>query len=323
MKKINIHSSYVYIKLASLIRGGKVSVIVGAGISTSCGIPDFRSKNGLFKEIKTTYGYSGEQIFTHSVIHSSESAMSVFISLICRLKEQLENIHPSDTHTMLAYLEDKHQVTIYTQNIDGLEKKAGITNNLIYLHGNIDYLICSGCKHITSYTTKLNTLLKETIKVNCPKCTERREQKEKENKRSTPIGRLLPNIVLYGDRTDTSDIVRSVKSNKQNDLLIVMGTSLRVYGVKNLTKELSRITKTNSGIRIYIGIESPPKQLQPYFDYWIEGECDTFSQSLLSTIKGEYLLKELQRVSIDRIDSLIGSIRRLSIDPLSKTEIPQ
>ncbi|KAI5188439.1 NAD+-dependent protein deacetylase SIR2 [Nematocida sp. AWRm77] len=320
MKRLSIEKPHIYVKLSSLIRAGKLSVITGAGISTSGGIPDFRSKDGLFREIKETYGYSGEQIFTHATVHSSADAMRVFIGLMCALKEKLEDVAPTQTHAMLGYVHKKHGATVYTQNIDGLERKAGIEKNLVYLHGNLFTLICTRCLHTTEYTAEKNARLKAEGKVECPSCLARKAQREAEKKRTLKPGWLIPNIVLYGAHTDTLPLIKSIHQSRDSTLLLVMGTSLRVYGVKNLTKELSRHVTKNSGIKVYVGKESPPKSLAPYFDYWIEGECDGFSSRLLSALTGTYLLKQLKKISILKAENLLFNLRRLSLEP---SELPK
>ncbi|OAG29916.1 NAD-dependent histone deacetylase SIR2 [Nematocida displodere] len=319
MKTLSTETSSLYLKIASMVRKGRSSIVVGAGISTSSGIPDFRSKDGLFREIKETYGYSGEQIFTYSVVHASEEAMKVHLHLMAKLKETLKTTAPTETHRLLAYLQKKHKVSIYTQNIDGLEEKAGIKKDLIYLHGNINTLICTHCKHTTAYTDKLNSQIQATTLVPCPQCTQRKEHREKEKKRSTPVGCLLPNIVLYGDTSDTLSVVKRVCADEENTLLLVMGTSLRVHGVKNLTRELSKSAYKNKGIRVYIGREAPPKSLAPFFDYWVTGNCDDFAKSLLLSLQGSYMLKELYRLSLDSIDGLLGAVRRMSLEAAPKT----
>ncbi|KAI5192059.1 NAD+-dependent protein deacetylase SIR2 [Nematocida minor] len=311
MKTLCIENTFLYVKLASLLRRTKASFITGAGISTSAGIPDFRSSNGLFKEIKQTYGYTGEDIFTHSVVHSSPEAMDIYITLITKLKESLSKTLPTPTHKMLSHLQSKHKINIYTQNIDGLERKAGIKEGIHYLHGNMDRLVCTHCLHSTPYTLEHN---KKLIKgVQCPSCTERRAKREAEQKRKCPVGSMMPDIVLYGGPHDTTETAESVQREKDTSLLIVMGTSLKVYGVRNLLRTLARTVKKNEGIRVYVGIEPPPKPLQVYFDYWIEGKCDAFSDSLMETIQGGMLLKQIRKVK--GMDGIIESLRRLSIDP--------
>ncbi|KAI5185720.1 NAD+-dependent protein deacetylase SIR2 [Nematocida homosporus] len=319
MKTLSAQSSSLYIKLAFLIRKGHTSVITGAGISTSGGIPDFRSSTGIFKDIKNKHGYNGEQIFTFGVVHSCDKAFQIFIQLICSLKDKVEQVQPTPTHRMLAYIQKRYKFSLYTQNIDGIEKKAGIEKDLIYLHGNLETLICSHCHHHVEYTLDQNQLLQSKTIIECPNCIQRKTERQKLNKRPTPIGKLMPNIVLYGDKTEEMSLLKRVHYDQQTDVLLVMGTSLKVYGVKNLVKEISRQASKNNGVKVYIGREAPPKIMQPFFDYWIEGDCDTFSSVLLETLQGKHLLKELQKASQNRYEELLASFRRLSLDTSFRT----
>lgn len=311
MKTLCAEHTFLYVKLASLIRRTQCSFITGAGISTSAGIPDFRSSNGLFQEIRKRFGYSGEEIFTHSVVHSSEEAMRIYIKLITSLKESLETALPTPTHKMLSYLQKKHKVSIYTQNIDGLEKKAGIEEGVYYLHGTMESIVCTHCLHRTAYKVEDNKKLQD--KMACASCVTRLVQRSQQEKRKSPVGIMLPDIVLYGGPHDTTETVKGVQKEKSTGLLIVMGTSLKVYGVRNLLRTLSRKVKNNEGIRVYVGISPPPKALHVHFDYWIEGKCDDFSQSLMETIHGGILLKRIQQAS--GVNQLLESLKRLSIDP--------
>ncbi|KAH9386061.1 NAD+-dependent protein deacetylase SIR2 [Nematocida major] len=311
MKTLDVKGSFLYVKLASLLRTSKSSFITGAGISTSAGISDFRSKNGLFSEIKKRYGYSGEDIFTHSVVYGSEQAMEIYIELISEMKKFLVEAVPTPSHKMLAHLQRAHKVSIYTQNIDGLEGRAGLERGVYYLHGSLDSLACTYCHHRTPYTLEHNKMLAQRIP--CESCAKRRAEREQQKKRMLPQGTMMPDIVLYGGPHDTTETARSVAKEKDTALLIVMGTSLRVFGVKNLLKTISKTVKNNEGVRVYVGIEPPPKPMQVYFDYWIEGKCDDFSKTLMDTIQGSLLLKKIKHSR--EIDHLVGSMKRLSIDP--------
>jgi len=315
MKTLSASQSHIYPKLASLIRSGKISVVTGAGISTSGGVSDFRSRGGLFNEIKDAHGYSGEDIFTRSVLRTSDEAKEIFSALVCKLKDASATVEPTETHRMLAHIEKKHRASIYTQNIDGLERKAGIEKNVIYLHGNLFDLVCTHCKHIAEYTENRNRLLGDRQRIECPKCAERRDRRFGEGKRATSVGELVPNIVLYGDTVDRVEVVKKIRKDASTTVLLVMGTSLRVFGVKNLTKDLSRIATGNSGVRVYVGKEAPQKGMQGCFDYWIEGDCDTFSRNLLSALQGGYLLRELKRIHAEKIQEIAENMRRLSLEP--------
>jgi NAD-dependent histone deacetylase SIR2 len=105
--------------------------ITGAGVSVQAGIPDFRSADGLFQQLKKEHPKeglsSGRELFDASVFHS-ESTASIFYKMIARLARLVEHAEPTPFHEMLKGLDDRGQLLrCYTQNIDGIEEKAGLS----------------------------------------------------------------------------------------------------------------------------------------------------------------------------------------------------
>lgn len=102
----------------------------GAGVSTESGIPDFRSKDGLYNQ---QYKYPPETILSHSFfISNTDEFYSFYKAKMNCLKYQ-----PNITHIKLAELENKGKLkAVVTQNIDGLHQKAG--SKVVYeLHGSV------------------------------------------------------------------------------------------------------------------------------------------------------------------------------------------
>ena len=91
----------------------------GAGVSTESGIPDFRSKDGLYNQ---KYKYPPEEILSHSFFMENTEEFFKFY------KDKLiyEDAKPNNAHIALAHLEKIGKLdAIITQNIDGLHQKAG------------------------------------------------------------------------------------------------------------------------------------------------------------------------------------------------------
>ena len=96
----------------------------GAGVSTESGIPDFRSKDGLYNQ---HYKYPPEQILGHTFFMNFTDEF---------YKEKMNSLkyEPNITHIKLAELEKKGKLkAVITQNIDGLHQKAG-SKNVYELH---------------------------------------------------------------------------------------------------------------------------------------------------------------------------------------------
>ena len=122
----------------------RIVVAVGAGISVSCGIPDFRSeKTGLYtsgRHIKDGIP-SAELFFDFDYFQiDPEPFYKVAKSLVTI------NAVPSKTHSFLHMLEKMGKIqNIYTQNIDGLEKAVGCTR-VVQSHGTMETFHCMKCK---------------------------------------------------------------------------------------------------------------------------------------------------------------------------------
>jgi len=112
-------------KLAVLIQGSKkVVAFTGAGISTSCGIPDFRGPNGVW-----TKEQRGE---------APAATSNLF-----------DDARPSFTHYALACLVHVGIISrIVSQNVDSLHLRSGVPKSrLSELHGNIFMEKCASCGH--------------------------------------------------------------------------------------------------------------------------------------------------------------------------------
>lgn len=114
----------------------RIAVICGAGISVSspANIPDFRSAHGLFKKLKEkhpTAGLSSGKDLFDARLFSSESTSALFYSMVAELKRLADEAEPTIFHRFLKRLDDEGRLQrVYTQNIDGLEEKVGLSFGL-------------------------------------------------------------------------------------------------------------------------------------------------------------------------------------------------
>ena len=182
----------------------------GAGVSTESGIPDFRSKNGLYNQ---KYDYPPETILSHSFFMSHTDEFFKFY----REKMNSLEVSPNIAHRKLAELEEKGKLkAIITQNIDGLHQKAG-SKNVFELHGSVMRNYCIECHR----THTPNYVFYETTGI--PIC-----QKRKCN------GIVKPDVVLYEEMLDDEVVAGAVDAISNCDTLIVGGTSLTVYPASGL-----------------------------------------------------------------------------------------
>lgn len=111
----------------------RIAVVCGAGISVSspANIPDFRSASGLFASLKQRYPNSGltsgKDLFD-ARLFQSEASTALFFAMIAELKDMSDAAQPTLFHHMLRRLDMEGRLQrVYTQNIDGLEEKVGLS----------------------------------------------------------------------------------------------------------------------------------------------------------------------------------------------------
>lgn len=178
----------------------------GAGVSTESGIPDFRSKDGLYN---LKYKYPPEEILSHTFfINHTEEFYEFYKDKMNCLK-----FNPNVTHIKLAELEKEGKLkAVITQNIDGLHQKAG-SKNVYELHGSVLRNYCMECGKFYNAEFIFGS-------DGIPKCS--------------CGGIIKPDVVLYEEGLDQSTLSGAIQAIQNADLMIVAGTSLTVYPASGL-----------------------------------------------------------------------------------------
>ncbi len=173
----------------------------GAGVSTESGIPDFRSKDGLYHQ---KYDYPPEEILSRTFFdRKTEEFYRFYRDKLNSLKYE-----PNVTHYKLAQLEQAGKLkAVVTQNIDGLHQKAG-SKNVLELHGSVLRNTCMKCG-------KFHTAEEIFGSEGIPRCE--------------CGGIIKPDVVLYEEGLDGHIMERAARAIYDADMLIVAGTSLTVY----------------------------------------------------------------------------------------------
>ncbi|TXT08930.1 hypothetical protein VHUM_02404 [Vanrija humicola] len=281
----------VNIKVA---KAKKVIVVSGAGISCSSGIPDFRSADGLYAMVKEKYPdafVSGKELFS-SGLFNNPATTSIFYTFIAELSLACQAAQPTRTHHFIHRLETKGKLLrSYTQNVDGFERRMGIesggrgnglkkigTRN-VELHGDLGRVRCVLCFADYEARDDYVEMFREGEAPHCPACEDRCAERVNRSARATSIGTLRPSIVLYDEPHPLGDEIGALQAHDMRrgpDVLLIMGTSLKVHGLKRLVKDFAKTVHEKKGVVVFVNATAPSKEWDSVIDYHIEGETDSW-----------------------------------------------
>eukprot|EP01102_Stenamoeba_stenopodia_P019722 TRINITY_DN7515_c0_g1_i1.p1 TRINITY_DN7515_c0_g1~~TRINITY_DN7515_c0_g1_i1.p1 ORF type:complete len:624 (-),score=94.09 TRINITY_DN7515_c0_g1_i1:21-1892(-) len=198
-----------------------IVILTGAGVSVSSGIPDFRSKGGVYDIIESRYNLPRpEALFDLHYLFMNPRPFFEFA------KELLPGRYPpSPTHRFLKLLEDKGKLLrLYTQNIDTLDYIVGISpEKIVACHGSMADASCIRCK--TKYAcSDIRHAIEEQKLPLCTACNP-----DPNNVDNTAF--IKPNIVFFGESLPDRFDECLFSDMHHCDLLIVMGSSLAVRPV--------------------------------------------------------------------------------------------
>lgn len=281
---------------------------------------------------------------------------SVFYRFATTLRQRVKEVEPTTTHRFIAQLRDVGKLArVYTQNIDEIEKKIGLSTDLksgagnrrrksakqqildsekdlkenqeplknnddqnridagqasqssdasernntkpvlvpdrgvecVFLHGSLNSLRCFVCGKLCDWDEdgrESCTMLGEQPE--CPHCAGATAARQEKGKRALGVGKLRPDIVLYGEEHPQSDLISPIVQHDLSagpDLLLILGTSLRVHGLKVMVKEFAKAVHNKGGRVIFINLTKPSESAWgDIIDYWIEWDCDAWVDDLKS-----------------------------------------
>lgn len=127
--------------------------------------------------------------------------------------------------------------------------------------------------------------------IECPKCVNNYENKMRLGKRclESSIGIIRPNIVLYGEEHPYSEtFAKNLNKdlNKKPNILLIFGTSLKVEGVKNLVRKMSKKIHENDKGMVILVNKDPISQSswKNYIDFQVVSDCDAFCELIESKL---------------------------------------
>lgn len=189
--------------LSRLKEAKSIVFFTGAGISAESGISTFRGAGGIWNKLKP------EELASMDGFMKNPEMVWEWYKY---RKQVIEESKPNAGHIAIAkFREIIPEVTVVTQNIDNLHKRAG-SENIFELHGNMEKNYCLKCKK--RYDGDID------LSAKVPRCT--------------CGGMIRPDIVWFGEYLPEDQFAGSEKAIKNCDVFVVAGTSAVVYPAAGL-----------------------------------------------------------------------------------------
>ncbi|GFR78954.1 NAD-dependent protein deacetylase sirtuin-1 [Elysia marginata] len=201
----------------------KIIVLTGAGVSVSCGIPDFRSKDGVYARLAKDFPNLPDPQAMFD-IHFFRSDPRPFYKFAKEIYPG--QFKPSLCHHFIRLLETKGKLLRnYTQNIDTLEQEAGI-ESVVQCHGSFATASCAVCGNKVDSSVIKEDIFNQVIP-KCPICPP-----------SDEMAVMKPDIVFFGESLPEHFHNLMTADKEECDLLIVIGSSLKVRPVALIPNSL-------------------------------------------------------------------------------------
>jgi len=178
----------------------------GAGISTECGIPDFRSPGGIWSKYRP---------IDFQTFMASADARREALTRYIKIREAVGSPEPGRGHRALARLAEQGRLShVITQNIDGLHQASGLApERVIELHGNGTYAHCLDCGRRHELDWVAEELEANPGAPHCLGCG----------------GIVKTATISFGQAMPLDEMQRAEQATLACDLFLTIGSSLVVY----------------------------------------------------------------------------------------------
>ncbi|CAL2041292.1 unnamed protein product [Caenorhabditis brenneri] len=237
-----------------------ILVLTGAGVSVSCGIPDFRSKDGIYARLRSEFPDLPDPTAMFDIRYFASNPKPFYNFAREIFPGQFT---PSVSHRFIKELESTGRLLRnYTQNIDTLEHQTGI-KRVVECHGSFSKCTCYQCgKQYDGMHIK-----DEVLEMRVPRCTQCQ-------------GVIKPDIVFFGEDLG-KDFHRKMTEDKNKvDLIVVIGSSLKVRPVALIPHAVGRDVP-----QILINRESLPHYKA---DIELLGNCDDIIRDICFSLGGQF-----------------------------------
>lgn len=215
----------------------RITVLTGAGISAASGIPTFRGEQDSLWQ-----NHRPEELATPAAFHRDPELVWRWYDWRRGLIAQAA---PNAAHLTLAHLQERCQVQIVTQNVDGLHGRAG-SRNVLEFHGSIWRVRCLSCGR-----EETDERVPIPILPRCERCH----------------GLLRPGVVWFGESIAPDILDASVAAARQCQFFVVVGTSGAVYPAAGLAT-----VARESGART-LEFNLAPSEISSQMDIFVPGSA--------------------------------------------------
>ena len=242
-------------RLASKLRSASsVCVLTGAGMSAESGIPTFRDAGGLWE---------GEDPITLASVEGFLANPSRVQYWYAERIRGVAKADPHAGHVALTEIQSLLDVTIVTQNVDGLHTRAGSTN-VLEIHGNISRHFCVRCGDAAGPgLTALAETGSPNAVITCGLCG----------------GLIRPAVVWFGEVLPYDVYSRGVEAVAAADVFLSIGTSSSVYPASTLVD----VAASHGAYTAEINVA--PSEASHRFDSMITGRAGDVLPSLLAELR--------------------------------------
>ncbi|CAK9440372.1 uncharacterized protein LODBEIA_P44720 [Lodderomyces beijingensis] len=255
--------------ISDLRSRSRIMVITGAGISTSLGLPDFRSDRGLYSRLAKLELSDPQKVFDLETFKLDPTIFYSVAHMVLPPEDKL-----SVLHKFLKLLSDKNKLQrIYTQNVDNLEKIAGIpSDQVVQCHGSFVKATCLTCDEVIDGSEIFRHIMRQSVP-RCFTCWANVDEA------TVDYGVIKPNITFFGEDLPKRFFDLCFSDCRTCDLAIVIGTSLKVEPVASLIDQIPRGVK-----RVLINREPLDDR---GFDLSLIGYCDDVASYLVQRLGEE------------------------------------
>jgi NAD-dependent deacetylase len=234
---------------------GKNIVFTGAGISTESGIPDFRSKGGIWDRFRPVY---------FDEFMSSRKAREEYWRRWQELYQGIQQARPNAGHKAIAGLDRMGLLeAVITQNVDGLHQESGIAGEkIIELHGNTRRIRCMSCRNVMA-TEEIQARLDSGD--TAPECD--------------CGGYLKPDTISFGQAMPLDAVEKATVHSQTSDFFLVVGSTLLVQPAAHMPV----YAKQNNAFLAIVNLSETP--CDNTCDVLIRGKAGDVLQRIVSELE--------------------------------------